>query len=169
MKIKRAGNVIAFTAHVVTDVYCRSFNKEQTPLASLRCQPTVSRWFFRCLQAHLLRSLSILKLCQIHTTETFADDGQSPPVERESIPAPEFVWHGRTSSRRRCFISHSHNPTYRNSPFVAATRPVQSNKKTLLTFGKQGWREILILSLDPAYLQSIRFNDFRTLSVRCRG
>src|SRR5206468_3782880 len=34
------------------------FNKEQTPLAiSLRYQPTVSRWFFRCLEAHLLRSL----------------------------------------------------------------------------------------------------------------
>lgn len=29
------------------------FNKEQTPLASLRYQPTVSRWFFRCLEAHL--------------------------------------------------------------------------------------------------------------------
>src|SRR5882672_9156036 len=25
------------------------FNKEQTPLAILRYQPTVSRWFFRCL------------------------------------------------------------------------------------------------------------------------
>ena len=32
------------------------FNKEQTPLAILRYQPTVSRWFFRCLGAHLLRS-----------------------------------------------------------------------------------------------------------------
>jgi hypothetical protein len=29
------------------------FNKEQTPLASSRCQPTVSRWFFQCLEAHL--------------------------------------------------------------------------------------------------------------------
>ena len=34
----------------------RHFNKEQTPLAILRYQPTVSRWFFRCLGAHLLRS-----------------------------------------------------------------------------------------------------------------
>ena len=32
------------------------FNKEQTPLGILRYQPTVSRWFFRCLGAHLLRS-----------------------------------------------------------------------------------------------------------------
>jgi hypothetical protein len=32
------------------------FNKEQTPLAILRYQPTVSRWFFRCFGAHLLRS-----------------------------------------------------------------------------------------------------------------
>lgn len=34
----------------------RYFNKEQTPLAILRYQPTVSRWFFRCFGAHLLRS-----------------------------------------------------------------------------------------------------------------
>jgi hypothetical protein len=32
------------------------FNKEQTPLASLRYQPAVSRRLFRCLGAHLLRS-----------------------------------------------------------------------------------------------------------------
>ena len=32
------------------------FNKEQTPLATLRYQPTVSRWFFRCFGAHLLPS-----------------------------------------------------------------------------------------------------------------
>jgi hypothetical protein len=32
------------------------FNKEQTPLASLRYQPADSRRLFRCLGAHLLRS-----------------------------------------------------------------------------------------------------------------
>ena len=32
------------------------FNKEQTPLAILRYQPTVSRWFFRCLPIDPARS-----------------------------------------------------------------------------------------------------------------
>ena len=32
------------------------FNKEQTPLAILRYQPTVSRWLFRCLGVHLLKN-----------------------------------------------------------------------------------------------------------------
>jgi hypothetical protein len=39
----------------------RHFNKEQTPLAILRYQPTVSRWCFRCFGAHLLRSPLIVK------------------------------------------------------------------------------------------------------------
>ena len=47
---KRAGSVSFHTPGP------RHFNKEQTPLAILRYQPTVSRWFFRCLGAHLLRS-----------------------------------------------------------------------------------------------------------------
>src|SRR5512147_2789821 len=45
---KRAGSVLSHTPGP------RHFNKEQTPLAILRYQPTVSRWFFRCLGAHLL-------------------------------------------------------------------------------------------------------------------
>src|SRR5262245_3907684 len=68
------------------------FNKEQTPLASLRCQPAVSRRFFRCLGAHLLRSPSIVKMFPI--ADIVAGDGQSPPVERPGIPAPEFVLRG---------------------------------------------------------------------------
>ena len=50
MESKRAGSVLFHTPGP------RHFNKEQTPLAILRYQPTVSRWFFRCLGAHLLRS-----------------------------------------------------------------------------------------------------------------
>src|SRR6266568_885384 len=53
------------------------FNKEQTPLAILRYQPTVSRWFFRCLGAHLLRSPQNVKAFQIVSARDFASDGQS--------------------------------------------------------------------------------------------
>jgi hypothetical protein len=53
------------------------FNKEQTPLAILRYQPTVSRWFFRCLEAHLLRSLYFVKAFQIVSARVFAPAGRN--------------------------------------------------------------------------------------------
>src|SRR6185503_18872023 len=63
-EIKRAGSVRASGP-------CH-FNKEQTPLASLRYQPAVSRRLFRCLGAHLLRSPSIVKAFQIVSARAFA-------------------------------------------------------------------------------------------------
>ena len=36
----------------------------------------------------------------------FARDGQTPPVESLGFPAPEFVWHCLTSSRRQFVIVH---------------------------------------------------------------
>jgi len=50
--IQAPGTMVA----VRKDLPARHFNKEQTPLASLRYQPADSRRLFRCLGAHLLRS-----------------------------------------------------------------------------------------------------------------
>src|SRR5260221_2979323 len=98
---------------ILTSTFCISppalchFNKEQAPLAILRYQPTVSRWFFRCLGAHLLRSPYHVKAFPIGSARDFASEGQSPPVESLGFPAPEFVWCRRTSSRRRFLSIHS--------------------------------------------------------------
>ena len=86
------------------------FNKEQTPLAILRYQPTVSRWFFRCLGVHLLKKPLKYKSVSNRFGARFASDRQSPPVESLGFPAPEFVWCCRTSSRRHFLSTHSALP-----------------------------------------------------------
>jgi len=58
----------------------------------------------------------------------FRRDGQTPPVERLSIPAPEFVWHCRTSSRRHFSIVHRLF-TFRYCHSLS----VSGQQKTLLT------------------------------------
>ena len=72
----------------------------------MRYQPTVSRWLFRCLGAHLLQSPYNVKAFQIVSARFFAPAGQSPSVESLGFPAPEFVWHFQTSSRRHFVIVH---------------------------------------------------------------
>ena len=85
-------------------------NKEQTPLAILRYQPTVSRWFFRCFGAHLLRSPQIVKSGLNHSARFLATCGHSPPVENLGSPAPSCVLCQATSSRRAYASSHSALP-----------------------------------------------------------
>ena len=53
-------------------------------------------------------------LFQTIPARAFARDGQTPPVESLGFPAPDFVWHCQTSSRRRSHSVHS------RSLFVAA-------------------------------------------------
>ena len=88
----------------------RHFNKEQTPLAILRYQPTVSRWCFRCFGAHLLRSPQIVKSGLNHSARFLATCGHSPPVENLGSPAPSCVLCQATSSRRAYASSHSALP-----------------------------------------------------------
>src|SRR5271168_4133125 len=91
---KRAGSVLHTSGP-------RHFNKEQTPLAILRYQPTVSRWFFRCLGAHLLRSPWTVKSGLIHPARLLATRGQIPLAENLGSPAPFHVLCQVTSSRCR--------------------------------------------------------------------
>ena len=112
------------------------FNKEQTPLAILRYQPTVSRWFFRCLGAHLLRSPLNVKALQIVSARDFASDGQSPPVESLGFPAPEFVCCCPTSSRRHFLSAHSALPFV--IEFASCFGSAWVNKKPCFHSGKQG-------------------------------
>ena len=75
--------------------------------------------------------------CKIVSARVIAPAGHTTPVERNGVPALQFVWHCQTSSRRRLVIVH------RSSPFVAAISPsVSGNKKPCLRCGKQGEREI---------------------------
>jgi hypothetical protein len=50
----------------------------------------------------------------------------------------------------------------------AAFAAVPGKQKTLLTFGKQGWREILIRSSEPAYSRFIQIT-FLGLPNKCGG
>ena len=81
----------------------RHFNKEQTPLASLRCQPTVSRWFSRCLEAHLgplnckIRFLFALR---------FAVRGHTTPAASQCSPAQKSVCRRLTSPGCRSTFVH---------------------------------------------------------------
>ena len=79
-------------------------------LSGLRYQPTVSRWFFRCFGAHLLRSPQIGKSGLNHSARFLATCGHSPPVENLGSPAPSCVLCQATSSRRAYASSHSALP-----------------------------------------------------------
>ena len=117
------------------------FNKEQTPLAILRYQPAVSRRLFRCLGAHLPRSPSIVKSGSGTRACSVATVGQTPPVENLGSPAPIFVLCQVTSSR--CRFSHSHSlDAFRCYWFHLAR--CMGKQKTLLTFGKQGWKNSIL-------------------------
>src|ERR1035441_7911956 len=123
---KRAGSVLYHTPGP------RHFNKEQTPLAILRYQPTVSRWFFRCLGAHLLRSPSNVKSGLIHPARLLATRGQTPPAENLGSPAPFYALCQATSSRcRRCFVSQCSAFRYRVHFLF---RFCMGKQKTLLPF-----------------------------------
>jgi hypothetical protein len=99
---------------------------------------------------------------QIVWARVFARDGQIPPLERLGIPAPQFVWHCQTSSRRRFVIVHT------LSTFIAdISLLVQDNKKPCLRFGKQGEKSFFCFS-EPAYAEFIQIT-FGALPNRCHG
>ena len=114
----------------------RHFNKEQTPLAILRYQPTVSRWFFRCLGAHLLRSPLIVKSSADTLACFLPANEQNPPAENLGSPAPFYVLCQVTSSRCRLrFVSQCSAFRYR----VSLLLPFRmGNKKPCFRRGKQG-------------------------------
>lgn len=104
----------------------RHFNKEQTPLASLRCQPTVSRWFSRCLEAHLgplnckIRFLVRAAICRSRAHHT----GGQPMLAcaKTSLSPPDITWMSLyVCSRSRI-------------PLVDSSRLHSGKQKTLLTF-----------------------------------
>ena len=61
-------------------------------LSGLRYQPTVSRWLFRCLGAHLLRSPQIVKSGLNHPARIVGDQPSSGPAENLGSPAPFYVF-----------------------------------------------------------------------------
>src|SRR5437773_1954272 len=127
--------------------------RTNTSWRSTRSQPADSRRLFRCLGAHLLRSPWNVKAFRIVSARVFAHDGQTPPVECLGIPAPEFVWHCQTSSRRHVVIVHRlFTFRCRHSPSVSG------KQKTPLARSKQGV-EILfrfVTCLPPDYPNSLR-------------
>ena len=125
------------------------FNKEQTPLASLRYQPAVSRRLFRCLGAHLLRSPWNVNSGRTQLARFFATAGHHPLVEILGSPAPVLILRRLTSSRCRLRFVH------RSFTFRLSLAVIQGKQKTLLTFGKQGLENIIVLLL-PAHLRDIQ-------------
>ena len=112
---------------------------------SLRPQPADSRRLFRCFGAHLLRSPYHVKAFQTRSARVFARDGQTPSEENLGFPAPEFVWHCQTSSRRHLVIVHC------RSPFVAAVHhQFQGNKKPCFQSGSRVGRKLLLVTTLPA-------------------
>ena len=93
----------------------------------VRYQPTVSRWFFRCLGAHLLRSPSTVNPGHIHVTCLAATGGYTPPAENLGSPTSIFVLASRTSARCRV-VSYSPSRSFRRSVSVSVVH--RENKKT---------------------------------------
>ncbi len=67
----------------------------------------LSRWTFRCLGAHLLRSPSNVKSGIGSPAAPIAGRGQTMPVASRSSLSPKSTSRQQTSSRRRVALSHS--------------------------------------------------------------
>ena len=67
----------------------------------------LSRWTFRCLGAHLLRSPSNVKSGIGSPAAPMAGRGQTMPVASRSSLSPKSVSRQQTSSRCRVALSHS--------------------------------------------------------------
>ena len=83
------------------------FNKEQTPLASLRYQPAVSRRLFRCLGAHLLRSPLIVKSVLLFLTVPSDPRRHTTSVTSPSSSSP--ISGSRHSTSFRCPFASTHS------------------------------------------------------------
>jgi hypothetical protein len=137
--------------------------RTNTSWRSTRCQPTVSRWFFRCFGAHLLRSPSIVKSGLVHLARFLTTRGQTPPAENLGSPAPFYVLCQVTSFRcRLCFVSQCYAFHHRVSfqlPFRVG------NEKPCFHSGKQGLEIRCVVRL-PAHLQSIQTGSGRLPAIR---
>jgi hypothetical protein len=140
------------------------FKKEQAPLAILRYQPTVSRWFFRCLGAHLLRSPWTVKSGLIRLARICFGRLRyvRKPAESLGPPAPSFVLSAVTSPGRTRVITHT------VMPFVVAFACFGHAReiKNPASFRQAGWRNFPVLL--PACLQSIH-GDAGIVSLVRRG
>ena len=66
-----------------------------------------SRWSFRCLGAHLLRSPSDVKSGKFALAALLAIAGDTPSVANNHSPPPNLVLRRMTSSRCRVVLVHS--------------------------------------------------------------
>jgi hypothetical protein len=78
-----------------------TFQQKTNTTCQLACQPTVSRWFFRCLGAHLLQSPSIVLLKFVFFVSGAAIDrlwahhtGDQPMliVTKFNLPPDDITW-----------------------------------------------------------------------------
>ena len=97
-----------YIVHSVAPGPCH-FNKEQTPLASLRYQPAVSRRLFRCLGVHLLtKPLNCKFVSRTPATRSIVH-GHTTSVTSQCSSLPSSICRQMTSSR--CRGNHVHPPT----------------------------------------------------------
>ncbi len=145
MESKRAGSVLFHTPGRAI-----STKNKHLLLSGFRYQPTVSRWFFRCFGAHLLRSPKIAKSGLNHLARIYSDRLASGPAENLGSPAPLYVFCLVTSFRCRfVFVSQSW-------PFVSGLlHSCMDNKKPCFHLGKQGWKSLDPLITLPAYQKPI--------------
>src|SRR3989454_1368826 len=85
--------------------------RTNTSWRSTRSQPAVSRRLFRCLEAHLLRSPSIVKSDINVLALVSAILGHTTPAERDRSFSPNSVSRPVTSSRCQFFSTHSFDPS----------------------------------------------------------
>jgi hypothetical protein len=107
-------------------------------------QPAVSRRLFRCLEAHLPRSLRSLKILSNPPASAWAGRGDTAPVAGRGPLSPNSLSRWRTSSRCPAVLAHSslafvvvavRAGTGRSSQ-IADHKP--HKQKTLPPFGRQG-------------------------------
>src|SRR5438094_9915734 len=84
--------------------------RTNTSWRSTRSQPAVSRRLFRCLEAHLLRSPSIVKSGLNVQALVSPTNGQTTSVERDRAVSPNSVLRSVTSFRCPFFSNNSFDP-----------------------------------------------------------
>src|SRR3989442_15660332 len=84
--------------------------RTNTSWRSTRSQPAVSRRLFRCLEAHLLRSPSIVKSGINALALASAPNGHTPSIELYRSASPNSVLRSLTSFRCPLFSTHSFDP-----------------------------------------------------------
>jgi len=122
--------------------------RTNTSWRSTRSQPAVSRRLFRCLEAHLLRSPSIVKAGLVVSALLSATNGHTPSAERDRSVSANSVLRPVTSFRCPFFSTHSFDPF---GSLVLITHGQTKNPATFAVSRVWRFYDSTITCLPPVY------------------